>query len=862
LFDQTLFKGLIAELKDTREKEAERGQELRQELAAQKVATANGVKVLGDSLAGLRQELEAQKVATTNGAKELGDSLAGLRQELIDEIRELVGKMHERQDHLQQKNLAEIEILRTTSESRMSKNENDLQDVARYAGQIQDSVIAPSSYMIPAPFSWYAYLYKMLKIRKPGLINKTATANSSPRPSFWRRAERSIRKRRKRFLEATGFDAEWYLKTYQDVATAGVDPLDHYILYGKREGRYKNPLMRKDQELDKAHFPYFRQKESKRASKVIGILPERLTDGSLSPCAYIRLLLPLHFLAETSKDYRIEILDENSIFLKKPDIVICQRFWCQEQHLGNQILGEMKRRGIKVIYDLDDDLLSVTNVHADQQLIKERASLVLSMLSYCDLAVFSTSYLKKKYLPLCHNSTVIPNRLGKQIWGKDNSLPFSKQNKTLRILYMGTATHDIEVDFLNLVVRGIKKAYGSRVSFVMVGGTTSQTQRSGWELCTPPLNATTNYPAFARWLLSQSWDLALAPLIDTEFNKGKSAIKLMDYSALGVPIVASSHSEYEREFAASSGVSLLPNDVESWVQKITFLIENEKERIYQGSQNRQNFDKNLTLEKADNNWEKGLQYFSNLPISSEKKLEIYDFELPASPRIDRKLLSSAFINGKGIEIGALHNPLSVTPGVEVKYLDHLGKTDLYDHYPELREHDLVEVDIIDNGETLKNIASNSQDFIIANHFIEHCEDPILALQNIFRVLKKTGVLYMAIPDKNFTFDVDRVKTSWEHLWMDHVQGPARSRRDHYFEWVSLVQKRIGLITNDTTNLEIQNRIDKLISERYSIHFHVWDSNSFREFLLDIGNKTEIRFQINFQGIFPSQKEAIFILSKF
>jgi glycosyltransferase involved in cell wall biosynthesis len=265
LFDQTLFKGLIAELKDTREKEAERGQELRQELEAQKVATSKGLKVLGDSLAGLKQELEAQKVetseglellgdslaglkqeleaqkvATTNRAKKLGDSLAGLRQELIDEIRELVGKMHERQDHLQQKNLAEIEILRTTSESRMSKNENDLQDVARYAEQIQDSVIAPSSYMIPAPFSWYAYLYKMLKIRKPGLINKTPTANSSPRPGLWRRLERSIRKRRKRWINRIGFDREWYLKEYPDVARAKVDPLDHYIVNGKREGRKKN----------------------------------------------------------------------------------------------------------------------------------------------------------------------------------------------------------------------------------------------------------------------------------------------------------------------------------------------------------------------------------------------------------------------------------------------------------------------------------------------------------------------------------------------------------------------------------------------------------------------------------------------
>jgi SAM-dependent methyltransferase/glycosyltransferase involved in cell wall biosynthesis len=832
LFDQTLFKGLIAELKDTREKEAERGQEL-------------------------RQELEAQKVATTNGAKELGDSLAGLRQELIDELRELPGKIHERQYHLQQKNLAEMEILRTTLESRISKNENNLQDVARYASQIQDSVITPSSYMIPAPFSWYAYLYKMLKIRKPSYINKTPTANSSPtRPGFWRRLERSIRKRRKRWIAGISFDRDWYLKKYPDVALAGIDSLDHYIEYGQKEGRCKNPHMCTDPELDKAYFPFFQQVNSKRASKVIGILPERLTNGRLSPCAYIRLLLPLHFLAETSKDYHIEILDEGSIFLKKTDIVICQRFWCQKQSQGNQILGEIKKRGIKVIYDLDDDLLSVTNVHADQQLIKERASLVLSMLSHCDLAVFSTSYLQEKYRPLCRNSIIIPNRLGKQIWKKDNSLPCSEQNETFRILYMGTATHDIEVDFLNLIASRIKKAYGSRVSFVMVGGTNSETKSAGWDRRIPPLNCTTNYPAFARWLLSQSWDLALAPLIDTEFNRGKSAIKLMDYSALGVPIVASSHSEYEKEFAASPGVSLLPNDVGSWVQKITFLIENEKERIIQGGHNRQNFDEKFTLEKAEINWEKGLQYLSNLSISSEKKLEVFDFEIPASPVIDRKLLSGAFINGKGIEIGALHNPLSVDSGVEVKYLDHLGKTDLYDHYPELREHDLVEVDIIDNGETLKNVADESQDFIIANHFIEHCEDPILALKNIFRVLKTRGVLYMAVPDKRFTFDIDREETSMSHLWEDHQRGPEISRKEHYVEWVTIAHKNKG-----ETPEETELRIENLVKQKYSIHFHVWTGEGFLEFLDDMQKKMGIRFEILFSGSFPSQLETIFIITK-
>ena len=33
------------------------------------------------------------------------------------------------------------------------------------------------------------------------------------------------------------FDADWYVKTYPDVANAGVDPLKHFIQHGRREGR-------------------------------------------------------------------------------------------------------------------------------------------------------------------------------------------------------------------------------------------------------------------------------------------------------------------------------------------------------------------------------------------------------------------------------------------------------------------------------------------------------------------------------------------------------------------------------------------------------------------------------------------------
>ena len=33
------------------------------------------------------------------------------------------------------------------------------------------------------------------------------------------------------------FDADWYLSTYKDVKESGVDPAEHYLVFGAKEGR-------------------------------------------------------------------------------------------------------------------------------------------------------------------------------------------------------------------------------------------------------------------------------------------------------------------------------------------------------------------------------------------------------------------------------------------------------------------------------------------------------------------------------------------------------------------------------------------------------------------------------------------------
>ena len=93
-------------------------------------------------------------------------------------------------------------------------------------------------------------------------------------------------------------------------------------------------------------------------------------------------------------------------------------------------------------------------------------------------------------------------------------------------------------------------------------------------------------------------------------------------------------------------------------------------------------------------------------------------------RVSRARIANRYLLGDGIEIGALHNPLPAPRSARIRYVDRLPVTELRAHYPELEQEPLVAVDILDDGERLATIADSTLDFVVANHFIEHTQDPV------------------------------------------------------------------------------------------------------------------------------------------
>ena len=217
----------------------------------------------------------------------------------------------------------------------------------------------------------------------------------------------------------------------------------------------------------------------------------------------------------------------------------------------------------------------------------------------------------------------------------------------------------------------------------------------------------------------------------------------------------------------------------------------------------------------------------------------------------RKEIASRYLVGDGIEIGALHSPLEIPSNVTIRYLDRMPVDQLRQQYPELSEDNLVELDIIDNGETVASISNNSLDFVIANHMIEHCQNPIFSIENWLRVLRAGGILYLAVPDKRYTFDCERPVTSLEHLIRDYTEGPEWSMNSHFEEWNRLVNK----VSEDDLVVKTKH----LIERNYSIHFHVWTPVEFLELILYC--QKHLFFPMEIELLQKNSMEFIAILKK-
>ena len=97
---------------------------------------------------------------------------------------------------------------------------------------------------------------------------------------------------------------------------------------------------------------------------------------------------------------------------------------------------------------------------------------------------------------------------------------------------------------------------------------------------------------------------------------------------------------------------------------------------------------------------------------------------------------------KVLEVGCNQGFITYHLSQLTKWELHGGDIQNYDTYPEFKKH--ISIDYLDA--TKMKYKANTFDVVILNHVIEHIPQWEQAINEIYRVLKKGGILYLATPN--------------------------------------------------------------------------------------------------------------------
>lgn len=119
---------------------------------------------------------------------------------------------------------------------------------------------------------------------------------------------------------------------------------------------------------------------------------------------------------------------------------------------------------------------------------------------------------------------------------------------------------------------------------------------------------------------------------------------------------------------------------------------------------------------------------------------------------------------------------------------------------------------------INKIKNNSYDFVLSCHSLEHVANPVKALLEWRRLLKKKGILVVVLPKKEVTFDHKRNYTSFEHIKRDYENGVDENDNTHFEEIINLHD--IGKDPGVSSLEELNTRTLENYKNR-CVHHHVF-----------------------------------------
>lgn len=247
--------------------------------------------------------------------------------------------------------------------------------------------------------------------------------------------------------------------------------------------------------------------------------------------------------------------------VRVPSVSELRRLNCGTLLLHNTVhdnyIDALKRYRVSndvfIVFGQDDLMTNLPSKNPFSQTIyKDMKKRLRSALAHCDRLVVTTVPLAEAFRDMIEDIRIVPNYLRRDTWASLTSR--RRQGRKPRVGWAGAQQHEGDLEVLHEVVQ----AMAGEVEWVFMG------------MCPEPIrqyvaefHPGVGFAEYPEVLAALNLDLALAPLEHHPFNEAKSNLRLLEYGALGWPVIASDILPYR-----DAPVARVANHARAWTNAI------------------------------------------------------------------------------------------------------------------------------------------------------------------------------------------------------------------------------------------------------------------------------------------------------
>lgn len=306
-----------------------------------------------------------------------------------------------------------------------------------------------------------------------------------------------------------------------------------------------------------------------------------------------------HFLQNDVQQWQFHVLDDPQVYarsgvlnslVKQADVIIVQYL---SDMAGLALIEAFKALYPKKVFltEIDDYIFDTPPANEAYEQFQPgyyHRNVIVEQIKALDGVVVSTQFLAEAYKEFNTHVYIVPNAVDLPAWDR---WPPKQVEHEVRIGWMGGGGHREDLRTIETPLKELL-AETKRVRFYCVHGVPDFFKEKS-KIVTPKEFKPMNY--YPRYIARQGFDIGIAPLVDCNFNRGKSNLRKLEYGAMGIPVVAAKVGHFKETMKHGKDGFLYetPDEFKAYLK---LLVEDDSLRKAMGRYNRLDIETNYSTD--------------------------------------------------------------------------------------------------------------------------------------------------------------------------------------------------------------------------------------------------------------------------